>query len=104
MSGDPIITKTIVLVRHGQYIPEPEKLTPLGREQAKCVARVLEELNPSKLHCSTMPRAQETARFIAAATKLKPAPNKLLIESILPAPEKTIRTWFKGQPKAQVDK
>jgi serine/threonine-protein phosphatase PGAM5 len=102
MSSDPIITKTIVFVRHGQYANDPERLTSLGREQAQCVARFLKELKPSKLHCSTMPRAQETAAFVAAATKLKPLPSELFIESVLPAPAKIIRKWFKGESKAEV--
>lgn len=61
--------KTIILVRHGQYHPKKEKelerLTTLGRKQAKYAGKRLRETG--KIHRivhSTMPRAVETASII----------------------------------------
>ena len=64
MEFEPKIFRTIVFVRHGQYDSDPEKLTALGRKQAKKTAKALAMLKPVKLHCSTMPRAMETATII----------------------------------------
>jgi serine/threonine-protein phosphatase PGAM5 len=61
-------TKTLVLVRHGQYHhkteTEPERLTALGRKQARLAGKRLKEYKFDKIHCSTMPRAIETAAII----------------------------------------
>ncbi len=62
-------TKTIILVRHGQYILKDdnqiEKLTDLGREQAHYVGdRLKENFLIDRIIHSTMPRAIETAAII----------------------------------------
>lgn len=58
-------TKTIILVRHGQYLSKPsEKLTTLGRKQAVLAGRRLKQMKFHKIHFSTMPRAKETAEII----------------------------------------
>lgn len=63
-------TKTLVLVRHGQYSPKTEgseeRLTALGRKQARLVGQRLKEHKFDKIHCSTMPRAIETADIICS--------------------------------------
>jgi serine/threonine-protein phosphatase PGAM5 len=61
-------TKTLVLVRHGQYLRKTddsaECLTTLGRKQARLAGKRLKEYKFDKIHCSTMPRAIETAAII----------------------------------------
>ena len=68
-------TKTIILVRHGQYHPAAEKnlerLTTLGRQQAKFVANRLKENKIDRIVHSTMPRAMETADIIKKLLKFK---------------------------------
>ena len=64
-------TRTLVLVRHGQYVwdphdPEKRILTKLGKKQADITGQRLKELgyNYSTIHYSTMPRATETSNII----------------------------------------
>lgn len=61
--------KTLILVRHGQYHPKSdktlEKLTTLGRKQAKMAGKRLKENKKiDRIVHSTMPRAVETATII----------------------------------------
>jgi serine/threonine-protein phosphatase PGAM5 len=63
-------TRTLLLVRHGQYDPEDGgKLTELGREQAQVTGSWLaQHLAGQRVHAlwaSTLPRARETADIIA---------------------------------------
>jgi serine/threonine-protein phosphatase PGAM5 len=74
-------TRTLYLVRHGQYrhmetdrdagvtVEQACKLdaglTPVGIEQARLTAQRLNSLLISAIHCSTLPRALETAEIIA---------------------------------------
>lgn len=62
-------TRTLVLVRHGQYEPETGSLTVLGRKQAVATARYLEtwleERAIAVMWSSTMPRARETADILS---------------------------------------
>ena len=73
-------TRTLYLVRHGKHqnLPYNRKagltleqvrkldagLTPIGVEQAQVTAQKLSSLPISAIHCSTLPRAQETADII----------------------------------------
>lgn len=81
-------TKTLVLVRHGQYLrgneTQIEQLTALGRKQARLAGKRLKEYNFDKIHCSTMPRAIETAGIICEqlGTRLKPLQTDNLRECI----------------------
>lgn len=84
MEFKPKIYRTIVFVRHGQYKKGPEKLTPLGRQQSKLVAKALKPLPASRLFCSTMPRAIETAHIVGAQVKLKPTAKGFFREGCLP--------------------
>lgn len=64
--------KTIILVRHGQYIQaskeQKEVLTTLGRQQALYVGKRLRENRKiDRIVHSTMPRAVETAAIIKRA-------------------------------------
>lgn len=67
----PMPTRTLYLVRHGQYIAadpgggQTERLTPLGRQQAIRVGKRLREVTFDVMYNSTMPRAVETADVIA---------------------------------------
>lgn len=84
MEFEPKVFRTIVFVRHGQYSSEPEKLTILGRKQAALVAKAIKPLGVSKLHCSTMPRAIETANIICQQVGLKFKPKDIFREGFLP--------------------
>lgn len=84
MEFEPKIFRTIIFVRHGQYSSDPEVLTALGRKQAKKTAKALRELMPSKLHCSTMPRAIETAAIIGQEIGLKARSSDVFREGLLP--------------------
>ncbi|MNJ98446.1 phosphoglycerate mutase [compost metagenome] len=68
-------TKTIILVRHGQYHPaqenETERLTTLGRKQAKHVSNRLKEVKIDRIVHSTMPRAMETAAIIKSGLSFR---------------------------------
>lgn len=78
------IFRKIIFVRHGQYSLHPEKLTKLGRKQAKLTAKAISYLQPSKIHSSTMPRALETAGIIAQRTKIKVKSHNMFREGLLP--------------------
>ena len=84
MDFEPKISKTIIFIRHGQYKKGPEKLTSLGRNQARLVAEAVRTLKPSKLYSSTMPRAKETAGFIERRTRLKSKSKAFFCEGLLP--------------------
>jgi serine/threonine-protein phosphatase PGAM5 len=60
-------TRSLVLVRHGQYDPESGgSLTPLGREQAALTSAWLASRHPKvdAIWTSTLPRARETAEIV----------------------------------------
>lgn len=84
MDFEPKIYRTIVFIRHGQYQKNPEKLTRLGRYQAKTTAKIIAQLKPSKIYCSTMPRAKETAQIIGSQVKRNPQAKEFFCEGLLP--------------------
>lgn len=84
MEFEPKIFRTIIFVRHGQYSSNPEVLTNLGRKQAKLAAKAVALLQPSKIYCSTMPRAIETASIIGQHTELKFKAKDMFREGLLP--------------------
>jgi serine/threonine-protein phosphatase PGAM5 len=65
-------SRTIILVRHGHYIPDSADstpgpgLSPLGIAQAKLVAARLSSMHFDAVYASPMTRAAETAKIIAA--------------------------------------
>ncbi len=84
MDFEPKVFRTIIFVRHGQYTSDPEKLTSLGRKQAKIAAKAIALLKPSKIYCSTMPRAKETANVIGQHLGLKFTAKDIFREGLLP--------------------
>jgi serine/threonine-protein phosphatase PGAM5 len=63
-------TRTLYLVRHGYHdLTSSHKLggslTPIGVEQAQLTAQRFRSLPITTIHCSTLPRAAETAEIIA---------------------------------------
>ena len=70
----PAAARTIILVRHGHYVPDPKDrspgpgLSPLGIAQAKLAAARLAGMRGTfdAFRSSPMTRAHETARVIAA--------------------------------------
>lgn len=80
--------RTVYLVRHGQYKLNPEKLTALGRTQAQLMAKQLKKYKFTQLFTSTMPRAIETASYIAKKSGLKPIENINFREGAVPGSNK----------------
>lgn len=101
MEFEPKIFRTIVFVRHGQYSSQPEALTSLGRKQARLTAKALAELNPSKIHCSTMPRAMETAGIISRHVGLQIQPKDMFREGRLSGPVAYNRVVYNGLSLAE---
>ena len=100
-SPKPTASRHIILIRHGQYklagANDSEKtLTKLGREQADLTGRRLKVLglDISKIHESTMTRAQETSsilqKYLADAEVLT---TDLLREGAPIPPEPSHSAW-----------
>lgn len=96
MEFEPKVFRTLVFVRHGQYSSEPEKLTTLGRNQARRTARAIAVLKPDKIYCSTMPRAIETAAFLGEQVTLDPISKDIFREGLLPGTIGFKRLMMKG--------
>ncbi|MEZ4320033.1 MAG: histidine phosphatase family protein [Myxococcota bacterium] len=80
-------TRTVDLIRHGQYGPDGE-LTPLGVEQIeRLAARYRDEGAPTKLWVSPQPRAQHTGRILAAAFDLEPRTIMAIAEAVPSRPD-----------------
>ena len=83
-------TKTIILVRHGQYIPaasnQREQLTALGRRQAQYAGKRLSERpRIDRIVHSTMPRANETAQIIRKELRYRgPFISDKILEECVP--------------------
>jgi broad specificity phosphatase PhoE len=79
--------RKLILVRHGQYDYETGNLTALGQRQARTVAKALRGVELSAIHCSTMPRARQTAAILKKAlrSRLKVRFSPMLREK-LPTP------------------
>ncbi|WP_413576685.1 histidine phosphatase family protein [Bdellovibrio sp. HCB290] len=91
--------KTIVLVRHGQYISasekEVEKLTALGRKQAVYAAKRLKEFKIDRIVHSSMPRAVETAYLIRKSLGYKKSLHSChSLRECLPGFPKSLRKKF----------
>ncbi len=77
--------KTLILVRHGEDLKNPERLTQLGRKQARLTANYLKHLSDSQLFSSSAKRSKWSMEYIEKALKKK-AKYLKLFESLLPAP------------------
>ncbi len=79
--------RTLILVRHGEYDHKTGDLTALGRRQAVATVRALRGRKIDAIHCSTLPRAKETAallkRGLRSRLKLRASP---LLREKLPTP------------------
>ncbi len=96
MEFEPKVFRTLIFIRHGQYSSKPEKLTSLGRKQAKLTAKAVALLNPNKIHCSTMPRAIETATIFSQQTGLNFKKNDMFREGLLPGTIEFNKLKIKG--------
>lgn len=88
-------TRTIILVRHGQYGPTGE-LTPLGRKQANMTGMRLAEMNwpYDRIVHSTMIRAAQTAMIVSKHLKNIPMTHDDFIREGGPVPpDPTISYW-----------
>lgn len=86
------MTTDLYLIRHGESVPNVEPviggmrgdagLTPRGREQARLLAERLraDGLRADRLYTSTLPRAVETAEYVAEALRLPARPDDDLHE------------------------
>jgi broad specificity phosphatase PhoE len=86
--------RKLILVRHGQYDLETGKLTPLGQRQAAMVAKALRGVELNAFHCSTVPRARESAAILKKAlrSRLEIRFSAMLREALpTPVPELTER-------------
>lgn len=101
MDLNPKVFKTIVFIRHGQYRNDPQRLTSLGKAQSQLAASAVKPLKPIKLYSSTMPRAIETAKFIAAKVKLKLHAKSFFCEGLLPGTVEFLETLSKDLSKAE---
>lgn len=101
MDFEPKIYRTIIFIRHGQYQKNPEKLTQLGRRQAKITAKAITPLKPSKIYCSTMPRAKETAQIIGSHINLTPIEKGFFCEGLLPGTIIFFNLITQKSPKAE---
>ncbi len=82
-------TRTLLLVRHGQFSPEDGgRLTELGREQALVTGRFIAgsadpAVTIAALWSSTLPRAKETAEILSESlSRIKPRPVSVLREGM----------------------
>lgn len=90
-------TRTIYLVRHGQYDTNGSNsknslggsLTEKGRQQAIFVAEYFSELPIKKIFASTLTRATETAQIVAEKLKMDLEVSDLLQEVIPSIPTNT---------------
>jgi serine/threonine-protein phosphatase PGAM5 len=79
------VYRTLVLVRHGQFSPASLSLTRLGRKQAARAGRRLRAFPATKIHCSTMKRAYETALIIAKHHRCRVPLRAHLLRECLPS-------------------
>ncbi|HKO92230.1 MAG TPA: histidine phosphatase family protein [Polyangiaceae bacterium] len=86
----PIRTRTLYLVRHGQYLSsvegqQPEVLTPLGQRQAARLGKRLAAVPFSAIWHSDMPRAVETAQILAGFLPELPRRSTQLLREGIPS-------------------
>jgi serine/threonine-protein phosphatase PGAM5 len=94
-------TRTLYLVRHGYYdLTNSHKLggslTPIGVEQAQLTAQRFSALPITAIHCSTMPRAAETADIIAQELADVPCNRSRGLWECVPCIPPAWAEYFKG--------
>ena len=86
-TGNRTMTTQLYLIRHGESVANVEPiiggmrgdagLTDRGREQARLLQRLRsEKLHADQLYASTLPRAWETADYVARALRLRCNPRR----------------------------
>ncbi len=101
VEGKPTASRTLILIRHGQYIWDPHDpnkriLTELGKKQAAMTGQRLKELGfkYTSIHYSTMPRATETSDIIRKSLPDIPAASCDLMREGAPVrPEPQHSKW-----------
>jgi len=94
-------TRTLYLVRHGYYdLTSPHKLggslTSIGVEQAQLTAQRFSSLPITAIHCSTLPRAAETADIIAQELTDTPLHRSRGLQERVPCIPPAWTEYFKG--------
>ena len=95
--------RILLLIRHGQYHLDREhrrygQLTGLGQRQARRVGTRLAQYTIDALHCSTAPRALQTAELIASRLSGVPRkPSRLLLEGL-----PTVLPGFSAEQRGRV--
>lgn len=93
-------SRRIILVRHGAY--DEESLNPLGRRQARLTAKRLTAEPITAIHCSTMPRAIETAEIIAERFPDLVVRRTHLLRECLPSVPPRLLKLMPRVPRAQI--
>ena len=97
-------TRTLYLIRHGQYPPRgsapTEELTKLGEQQAAVTGQAIKGIPVNTLYYSTMPRAEQTAHIIMthAFPGVIRKPSDLLREAIAEVPERYASLFANTDP------
>ena len=99
-------TRTIYLIRHGQYEFKgshlADGLTPLGVEQAQLTAQRCSSLPITAIHCSTLRRAVDTAEIIARELSGIPLQRSRLLWECIPCIPRTFAELFVDIPAEKV--
>lgn len=93
-------TKRILLVRHGAY--EDGALTGLGRRQARYTARRLVDEPITAIHCSTLPRAVETAEIISESFPDLPLRRAHILRECIPSAPARLSDWLRQVPRDRI--
>jgi probable phosphoglycerate mutase len=110
------MTTELYLIRHGESVPNVAPviggplgdagLTDRGREQARLLERRLheEQLHADQLYASTLPRAAETAEYVARALQL-PVQHTDALQELRPgaADGMTVDGWRERYGAAELD-
>lgn len=102
-------TRTLYLVRHGYYdLASSHKLggslTPIGVEQAQLTAQRFSSLPITAIHCSTLPRAAETAEIIAQELADVPLHRSRGLWECVPCIPPAWAEYFKGYSSKNIER
>ena len=99
-------SRTVYLIRHGQYNRSTGLLTALGHRQAAKTAQRLKELDRpySNIFYSSMPRARETAQYIIELFRDVPARSDDVLQEGAPVPiEPDLPFWNPPKEDYHID-